>query len=244
MPCLEPDVGRVENEKPTKYQKLKDYRIGEKMPQKCGHIATIIAYHYAGDMTVQFEDGRIVEHVNYYSFVNGTQNYNKENKPELENSYRVGEKIVCSNEMIATVIAYRSYHDIDIQFDDGLVVEHISYARFFQGGVPHPDHKPVIWPYKLEKHIGLRKRTLKGYRELLAVHDDRTIDYIDDDGTIVHNGLKYDFLWDGMHFFKSKPRIFKKKQEKQTDGSDPVDNSRAEIKDCFLQTSFIIKDDV
>lgn len=154
------------------YQKTKTYRIGEEKQQKCGQSARIIAYPSGADMTVQFDDGRIIEHVSYYAFTNGNVNYNRKGSPKDIKSYRVGESVVCSNEMIATIVAYRSYQDIDVRFDDGLVVEHISYARFFQHGVPHPDHKPVIWPQNLKKHIGIKKRTLDGYRVLIGVHDD------------------------------------------------------------------------
>ena len=188
------------------YQKLKSYRLGEEKLQECGLIAKIIEYHSAADMTVQFEDGKIIQHVMYYNFNLGTLNYNKQNKPENASSFRVGEKKVCSNEMIATIIAYRSCQDIDIQFDDGLIVEHISYARFFQEGVPHPDHRPVIWPRNLKKHIGLRKRTLDGYRELLAVHDDDTLDYIDDDGTFVYNGSSTDFFRKNTYLSRNTKR--------------------------------------
>ena len=176
------------------YQKFKDYRLGEEKLQKCGLKAKITEYRLAGDMTVQFEDGKIVDHVDYYAFVNGNLNYNKTAREQSVKSHRVGEKCVCSNEMIASIIAYRNHYDIDIQFDDGLVVEHISYARFYQCSVPHPDHKPVMQkPKLLKRHIGLKKRTLDGYRELLDVHDDGTVDYLDDDGSVVTNAYSWDF---------------------------------------------------
>ena len=189
------------------YQKLKNNRIGEEKLQKCGLIARIIAYPSGADMTVQFEDGKTVEHVSYYNFSLGTLNYNKTEKPQVVKNYRIGEKRVCSNEMIATIIAYRSYHDIDVRFDDGLVVEHISYARFFQSGVPHPEHKPVVWPRNLKNHTGMRKRTLNGFRELLKVHEDHSVDYIDDDGTIICHASYYsDFLRKNTSLTKHKDR--------------------------------------
>ena len=194
------------------YQKLKDYRLGEEKRQSCGLMAKIIEYPSASDMKVQFEDGKIINHVSYYSFSQGTLNYNKQDMPEMAKNYRVGEKIVCSNEMVSTITAYRNSQDIDVQFDDGLKVEHISYARFFQAGVPHPEHKPVGMPRKLEKHIGFRKRTLSGYRELLAVHDDGTVDYLDDDGSIVCNAHTWEFFRKNTSF--SKDRIRKKDRRK------------------------------
>ena len=194
------------------YQKLKNYRLGEEKRQSCGLMAKIIDYPSAADMTVQFEDGKIINHVSYYSFSQGTLNYNKQDMPEMAKNYRVGEKIVCSNEMVATITAYRNSQDIDVQFDDGLKVEHISYARFFQAGVPHPEHKPVGMSRKLEKHIGFRKRTLSGYRELLSVHDDGTVDYLDDDGSIVCNAHTWEFFRKNTSFFKD--RIRKKDRRK------------------------------
>ena len=47
---------------------------------------------------------------------------NKILSPQTIMDYRVGEKCLCTNEMIATIIAYRSSHDIDFQFDEGKVV--------------------------------------------------------------------------------------------------------------------------
>ena len=85
------------------YQKLKNYRLGEEKRQSCGLMAKIIDYPSAADMTVQFEDGKIINHVSYYSFSQGTLNYNKQDMPEMAKNYRVGEKSVCSNEMVATI---------------------------------------------------------------------------------------------------------------------------------------------
>lgn len=89
------------------YQKLKSYRLGEERLQECGLTARIIAYPSGADMTVQFEEGKIIEHVKYYDFVHGTLNYNKQNKPEYTRNYRIGEKAVCSNEMLRSL---RSIH--------------------------------------------------------------------------------------------------------------------------------------
>ena len=177
-------------------------RIGEEKLQKSGHKAKIIFYPSGADMTVQFEDGKIIEHVSYYSFSQGTLNYNKRENPGAIKSFRLGEKCVCSNEMIATIIAYRSSRDIDVQFDDGVVVEHISYDRFFQRGVPHPDHKLVR---TTKRCVGTRKRTLTGYREVLRVYDDGYVDYIDDDGSIVNHASYYmEFLRKNTFMSKQK----------------------------------------
>ena len=37
--------------------------------------------------------------------------------------------------MRMTIIAFRKYNDIDVQFDDGTVREHIRYEHFLSGDV-------------------------------------------------------------------------------------------------------------
>ena len=62
------------------------------------------------------------------------------------NDYKVGEKTVCSNEMVVELIAYRNHKDIDVRYEDGYVIEHLSYQSFYQRHCPRPDKKPVLWP--------------------------------------------------------------------------------------------------
>lgn len=49
--------------------KIKTDRVGEKVLQKNGMTAEIIEYHRSSNITVRFEDGKIVSHVSYYNFV-------------------------------------------------------------------------------------------------------------------------------------------------------------------------------
>ena len=55
------------------------------------------------------------------------------------NDYKVGEKTVCSNGMIVELIAYRNHKDIDVRYEDGYVIEHLSYQSFYQSHCPRPD---------------------------------------------------------------------------------------------------------
>lgn len=86
--------------------------------------------------------------------------------------YRVREKVVCSNNMIAEIIVYRNHKDIDVRYEDGYVIEHTTYQSFSQRNCSRPDEKPVIWHQGLnvvEKNIGKKKRILHGHRTLLNV---------------------------------------------------------------------------
>ena len=43
--------------------------------------------------------------------------------------------LIAKNGMRMTIIAFRKYNDIDVQFDDGTVREHIRYEHFLSGDV-------------------------------------------------------------------------------------------------------------
>lgn len=122
------------------------------------------------------------------------ENTNKITKNEFKKSfvkhYRVGEKVVCTNNMIAEIIEYRNYKDIDVRYEDGYIIEHTTYQSFFQNNCPRPDKKPVIWCRGfnvVKKNIGKKRRTLHGYRTLLNVRNYFDVDYIDDNGETVYH---------------------------------------------------------
>lgn len=115
-------------------------------------------------------------------------------KNELKKScakhYRVGEKVVCSNNMIVEIIAYRNHKDIDVRYEDGYIIEHTTYQSYFQRSCPRSDKKPVIWCRGfnvVKKMIGKKRRTLHGYRTLLNVRNYFDVDYIDDNGETVYH---------------------------------------------------------
>ena len=54
---------------------------------------------------------------------------------------RVGQRNLARNGMWMEIIEYRSARDVDAQFDDGVVVEHITYSQFKAGEVGNPNIK-------------------------------------------------------------------------------------------------------
>lgn len=109
-------------------------RLGETRMMNCGMEATIIRYESAKDMDVCFEDGVIVEHKRYRAFENGNianPNFNP----------RLGETKMMNCGMEATIIRYGGSADIDVRFEDGIVVEHREYREFEKGGIINPNIK-------------------------------------------------------------------------------------------------------
>lgn len=112
----------------------KTNRLGETRMMNCGMEATIIRYGKYSDIDVRFEDGVIVEHKRYRAFENGNianPNFNP----------RLGETKMMNCGMEATIIRYGGSADIDVRFEDGIVVEHREYREFEKGGIINPNIK-------------------------------------------------------------------------------------------------------
>ena len=107
---------------------------GEKRMMNCGLEATIIRYGSSKDIDVQFEDGQVVYHKDYFSFQKG------EIAPPIDprKTVHIGEKRMMNCGLEATIIRYGSSKDIDVQFEDGQVVYHKQYSSFQKGKIAPP----------------------------------------------------------------------------------------------------------
>ena len=52
---------------------------------------------------------------------------------------RTGEVNIAKNGLQMTIVGYRSTHDIDVQFEDGVIVKNKRYSSFKHGLIAHPD---------------------------------------------------------------------------------------------------------
>lgn len=156
---------------------------GETRMMKCGMEATCISYSCANDITVQFTDGTVVSHKSKDSFYKGSIN-----NPNYHKSSCLNEKIKMSNGMYATCIAYRGYDDIDVVFEDGVVVKNRSKTNFLQGHIAHPTFD----------HRSCKNKTRRmNNGQMAKCIADRGCDDIDiqfDDGTIVRNKRRAAFM--------------------------------------------------
>ncbi len=107
-----------------------------------GQKMTIIDYKKYEDITVQFEDGTIVEHVRYGDFKLGNiANPKFSTRAHLHAKERIGESRIANNGHTMTIIAYRNCHDIDIKFDNDEIVKHAGYNNFTRGKIGLPNTK-------------------------------------------------------------------------------------------------------
>ena len=160
-----------------------------------GHFATIIEYNKATDIVVQFDDGS--ERTTRWSeFKNGSVAH-PSRAHVMDKISRVGEKHKISNGMMATIIQYRSSNDIDVQFDDGVILRGTKYHDLKCGRVAHPTKRPIQTMSLQEFAIGfyLKKYGFKkanqgdlkdrgfGRKELDFYHEEKQI-AIEYDGEI------------------------------------------------------------
>ena len=115
----------------------------------CGMKATIITYRKYTDIDVQFEDGTIREHVSLISFKRHNimcESYTQ----QLLNEKYLGKTKMMNCGLNATVIACRDASDIDVQFEDGTVREHIRADCFVATHIAHPTNV-LFDTYKLNR---------------------------------------------------------------------------------------------
>lgn len=117
--------------------------IGEIQKAKCGMNMKVVAYRHAKDISVEFEDGTIVE-TTYQQFKNhqvGHPNINMNAYTKKRDfQHRIGETKIANCGMQMMIVAYRKAIDIDVRFEDGTTVT-TTYGQFVNGQVRNPNFK-------------------------------------------------------------------------------------------------------
>ena len=116
--------------------------LGETRVNNQGVKMTIVEWRSAIDIDIQFEDGQIKK-TRYEYFRDGTVSHHKyhiNSTQEKNKLYKVGEQVFNTQKQKMTLVAYRSYSDIDVQFEDGSIKTHIGYKEFKKGWVHSPSH--------------------------------------------------------------------------------------------------------
>ena len=94
-----------------------------------------------------------------------------------------GEVNKAKNGLYMTIISYRKYNDIDIQFEDGFIVYNKGYKAFLQGLIKHPNIST-----KVKDRTGEKRYNTVGYlMTIIAYRSVSDIDIQFEDGSIVYN---------------------------------------------------------
>lgn len=118
--------------------------IGEKNLASNGMQMEIIAYRGADDIDVRFEDDSVTTHKAYASFRDGSIAPPQRDRVEEQNISNCGLRM--------RIVAYRRSTDIDIQFEDGTILEHRAYSAFLSKQIT----SPYLWRKENAVYHGVR----------------------------------------------------------------------------------------
>ena len=109
-------------------------------------------------------------------------------------TYHIGETITTNSGRKATIIAWRNKIDIDVEFEDGIIVSHKRYYNFKRGSIAHPEDGKFGSKWKFPNHLGKESISAKGEKmKIVAFTDAHNFDVQFEDGTIIHCTSYYDF---------------------------------------------------
>ena len=73
----------------------------------------------------------------------------------LQKEQRLGQIGINNQEEKITIIAYRNSRDIDVQFEDGIILTNRNYDDFLRGKIAHPIKYEQSFAYHIEVELGL-----------------------------------------------------------------------------------------
>ena len=149
-----------------------------------GQMMEVIGYDGYENLTVRFEDGTVVTGIDTRSFKIGyVRNPNCVSTSQKD---RTGETNLSTAGQKMTIIAYRHAKDIDVQFEDGSIVEHRQYTEFQNGTIQNPN-VGYVTPVK-ESRVGESKEMANGQvATIISYLSYNNMDIQFADGTIVKN---------------------------------------------------------
>lgn len=163
-----------------RYNKFIHKRIGETQRNKKGLLMTIVGYRKSNDIDVQFENGVKLEHVRYEAFKSGTLRINMKYT-------RIGECVLAKCGLKATITKYKNYNNIEVTFEDGVVVACSSYASFKQGWIRHPE-KSTVYTHEYAGRTNKESYGSNGMKiKIIKAHANSKVDVQFEDGEIVYN---------------------------------------------------------
>lgn len=116
--------------------------VGIEVYMHCGMSAICIADRGCEDIDICFDDDTVVSGTTRYLFLHGqvaNPNVSRSDYPYNSCTRLVGETKQMNCGYICTVVRDASSTDIDVEFEDGAVVEHTKRSMFLFGSILHPN---------------------------------------------------------------------------------------------------------
>ena len=160
----------------TRHTGEADRHIGKSKISKLGQKMTIVGYRNRNDVDILVDDV-LYEHVMVKQFTNGVIGTRSGKNHHLFKDHS-GEVNYNTVGLRMLLINYRNYNDIDVQFDDGTIIEHRSYQHFKTGCIENPKNSKR--DIKQRECVGQQKLSKSGVRMILtdyAASNDVTVTF-------------------------------------------------------------------
>ena len=99
----------------------------------------VIDYKGTKQVTVLFSDGTVVDNQTIHNVKIGEIKHPTYTSVMYKRDMHIGEQSISTSGLKMTLIAFRSYSDIDVLFENGKKVCHRNYGNFKSGQIKHPD---------------------------------------------------------------------------------------------------------
>lgn len=128
---------------------------------------------------------------------------------------RIGKSIKAKNGLMATIIDYNGAYDMHVQFEDGVVVEGVSYRHFKEGIIKHPTVNSFNVAAK-NRLIGKTSVATNGMVITIVAYRSRyDFDIQFEDGTIITSHSGYTHFMSGRVTY---PKVYVGKTNKAKNG--------------------------
>ena len=157
---------------------LRNKRVGERFKNNQGLWAEIIEYRSSKDIDIKFDiDGSIQKHKRYRFVKEGNFPHSKYNQSYFDRQNRLGETNINISGYSMKIIEYRSSIDIDVEFEDGSIVEHTEYSYFKNGELKLPSFKKDRTGETVINRLGQSMKIIRwgGRKDIDVELDDGTI---------------------------------------------------------------------
>lgn len=175
---------------------IKDIRIGEENIMNNGAKAKILSYRNHRDIDIIFEDSTI-RTTTYENFLNGcvlNQNCNR----------HINESKLMNNGMLATIIRWTNFDNIDVRFANNYIAYNKTYQSFCNGEIANPTinkahslPEAILYYNLIKNNIDVALNTKLSFLKYKSGNTGEVDLYFE------HNGFKYVIEYDGVfHSYK------------------------------------------
>ena len=191
----------------NKVSSNKKDRTGERKIMNCGMECEVVAYRSYKDIDVMFlEDKTLVKNRTCCAFDTG-KIYNPNYKPKLNEVKTMGD-----GSIVTVIKLYEDEDKMDVQFNDGRILKHISFKRFALGSL-RKDLNEEKTKARREERLGQRRVMNCGMEcEVVEYRAEKDIDVLFlEDNTLLPHRAYFNFEKRDIYNPNYRPKLNERK---------------------------------